>query len=137
MFNVGHLSADFRRHTFFNTRIFVLPCKPLMLFVDVYLKIKPSLHRCSRMVVWKMPWFWFVGLCESVREMGVATCWHNIRIFIRCEGTGYIHLPQQRDQWHTVVHAAMNLISTKSREFRGSRAFRYSSVIPLYTNNTK
>jgi hypothetical protein len=101
MLNLGHPSANFRRPTSSNikaTCIFVLSCKLLMLFVDVYLKIKPSFHRCSRMVVWKMRWFWFVGLCGSVREMGVASRWHYIRICIWCEGTGYMQLPQHRDQ---------------------------------------
>jgi hypothetical protein len=87
------------------------------------------------MVVWKMRWFWFVGLCVSVREMGVANRWHNIRICIRCKRTSYIQLPQHRDRWPTVVHAAVKLISTKSREFFGPLAFRYSRFTPLYTNN--
>jgi len=54
VFNLGHLSAAFKRPTSFTVKvmcIFVLSCLSLMLFVDVYLKIKPSFHRWSRMVV--------------------------------------------------------------------------------------
>ena len=84
-----------------------------------------------------MRWFWLVELCGSVRERGLASRWHNIRICACCEGAGYIQLPQHRDQWHTAVHAAMKLISSKNREFPGLLAFRYSSVTPLYTKNAK